>query len=726
MGKRLPGFIAIAVIFLLVIAFFYPLFYPEPKLIVTPDFGRSDAWHSSIAAKSILAQALHQRKLPLWEPTLGDGYPLFADGLVGALYLPTIFLFSLLPLVPAINILIVFSFIIGGLGMYVWLRLLGIYTLPAVFGGVTYMFSGIFITQIPHLMIIPTLSLIPWFFVGIQRIIQKPTLGSVGFLAFIIGQEILVGFPQSTVIGLSFTLFYFIWQLRNIADRTIRIIACMLSLGLGIGIGSIQLFPSWEFFKQTTAFEGFAPEIALYFSYPIKHLITFLSPFALGNPRDGTYPLFNEFDGSIFWENTGYIGLVPLFFIFISRVWNKDKATSLQSLTHWLFVVIVTGVLLMLGKHSPLYFLYSIPPLNMFRVPSRFLWMVVIALVMLASIGLHKLWTHASTRLRGVLVIILLIHFSQIISLWQSYHAIVAASDWLATPPIVSSLTNTSKIITIGSPVSYNAIFQSEGWQKNEPYYFLRNTLAPNSNAIWNIPSHDVYPGRPLRRLELINSLLAQELTIDTNAATISANGIKLLQVMGINRIITSLPLTQDKLILQTSRSDLHHAVTSYAIPNQCPRAYITTNLHIAKTITEAYKIFRDSKFIPCNQAIVENKLAIREHNSNVVVRVERDDGESLSLTVRDNPTASLLVVSDTFYPGWFATVDNQQTDIYPVNINYRGVIVPAGDHKLSFTYRPKSLLYGVYISIASLTIVVTLMGYPVVFSLVGTLKKGH
>lgn len=48
-----------------------------------------------------------------------------------------------------------------------------------------------------------------------------------------------------------------------------------------------------------------------------------------------------------------------------------------------------------------------------------------------------------------------------------------------------------------------------------------------------------------------------------------------------------------------------------------------------------------------------------------------------------------LLVLRDSWYPGWVAFVDGKKTPIFRINGCFRGVIVPAGRHAVRFVYRP-------------------------------------
>jgi uncharacterized membrane protein YfhO len=68
-----------------------------------------------------------------------------------------------------------------------------------------------------------------------------------------------------------------------------------------------------------------------------------------------------------------------------------------------------------------------------------------------------------------------------------------------------------------------------------------------------------------------------------------------------------------------------------------------------------------------------------------------------------DAERRSLLVLTDTWFPGWKATVDGREVPIERVDYLIRGVPVPAGSHRVEFSYQPRSWTFGWVISLLAL-----------------------
>jgi hypothetical protein len=59
----------------------------------------------------------------------------------------------------------------------------------------------------------------------------------------------------------------------------------------------------------------------------------------------------------------------------------------------------------------------------------------------------------------------------------------------------------------------------------------------------------------------------------------------------------------------------------------------------------------------------------------------------------------AVLVLAENYYPGWRAYLDGRAAPIMRVNYNQRGVRVPAGEHRVSFVYRPRSFYGGLLLT---------------------------
>jgi hypothetical protein len=68
-----------------------------------------------------------------------------------------------------------------------------------------------------------------------------------------------------------------------------------------------------------------------------------------------------------------------------------------------------------------------------------------------------------------------------------------------------------------------------------------------------------------------------------------------------------------------------------------------------------------------------------------------------------------LLVVSDNWYPGWHASIDGNPADIWKVNTVVRGVVVGAGKHTITMTYRPFSVYFGLFCTLLGVAVAIIL-----------------
>jgi uncharacterized membrane protein YfhO len=69
-----------------------------------------------------------------------------------------------------------------------------------------------------------------------------------------------------------------------------------------------------------------------------------------------------------------------------------------------------------------------------------------------------------------------------------------------------------------------------------------------------------------------------------------------------------------------------------------------------------------------------------------------------------------LLIVSETFYPGWEAYVDGKPQPIYEVFGALRGVVLESGSHRVEMRYRPGIVTLGAALSFSAIVLSLLLM----------------
>jgi hypothetical protein len=78
--------------------------------------------------------------------------------------------------------------------------------------------------------------------------------------------------------------------------------------------------------------------------------------------------------------------------------------------------------------------------------------------------------------------------------------------------------------------------------------------------------------------------------------------------------------------------------------------------------------------------------------------RITRYESERVEIEV-DLKTPGIVVLADVFYPGWRLTIDGREAPIYRTNRMMRGAALPAGRHRLVYTYEPMSVKVGLALS---------------------------
>ncbi len=720
-------------IIIFVILFFSHLFYPHLSLFSTPDFGQSDIWQLNLPLKYFLSTSLKDGQWPVWNPYIGNGFPSLAEGQTGTFNIINLLLFRFFPFVIAYNLGYITIFLTSALGTYLYCQTIRLSKISSFFSSIIFAFSGFFIAHTSHFNLIQASSLLPWLFLATDKFLHSTRLKSRIFwgstLSFVLSQQMFAGFPQITFITLIAIILYFFFYLLSFKNRnsgtkikSLYLILFAFFIFLGFAASAIQFIPQKEFLDTSTRSGGFSGEFATYFSYPFKHIITMIFPYALGDPRRGTYPPFQNNDGSIFWENTGYIGWIPLVLAIVSLT-NIRKVHKVR----FYVLLLIFSFLLMTGKYSPLYFIFPLPPFSYFRVPSRFIILFVWSLCILAAYGLEQISTifdiARGQRLRGKFFrllhfvrkdklkgIIAIIAIIQLFSFALFYNPISSAEKVMEKPEVIKYLNplNEHKIYSYGSIPFWNNIFYQEGWQHNEKYLYYKNALSANQNVVYNIPSLNLYRAQTTRRYDiLINNLILSDINYPTFIATPSSLFVNLLRTFGVNRFITQYNLINTNYISLVTNLPVQYGIqpfSVYEIKDPLPNIYLTDNYKQISYIPELFATLQKSETLDHKVALIERPLALLpKDNSTLKYEIKKSSRSNLSLKldVVSNKKA-ILIFNNSYYPGWNVLVDGNAQTIFPVNLDQIGVIMDKGEHKVIFTYQPYSFLWGKRLTIGS------------------------
>ena len=151
-------------------------------------------------------------------------------------------------------------------------------------------------------------------------------------------------------------------------------------------------------------------------------------------------------------------------------------------------------------------------------------------------------------------------------------------------------------------------------------------------------------------------------------------------------------------------------------------------DIELVKTFNEALERMRSPQFDPCRHAVLTGVLpAVPEEAPSgediVKIRIRRAGRTELEV---EASSAGLLIVSESFYPGWYAYRNREPLGLYQANGVLQGVWVPEGHSNVVLEYSPTSVRVGCWMT-ASTFAGVALWGLLLLFSAqIGRNTKGR
>lgn len=347
---------------------------------------------------------------PLWMPYFFSGMPTFGN----VAYVPHNISYLQVAVVSTMKLLflnatmswMVVHYLLGGIFMFLLMRVWKFSRLAALFAALTFMLNpyGIGLAAEGHGSKLQALSYLPLTFLLTHLLLERRDLLSFGLFVAGIGTLLLTNHMQIVYYVLMVIGLYLLYQIvldmkgdKLVAAKKIALFAGGIFLGLCI---SSYIYLSVYEYTQFSirgggtegATGGLTWDYATNWSFHPAELFNFLIPSFFGFSSNYVYNWQGEMRGlPLYWgtmpftTSTQYVGILPILLSAIALMYRRNKMT--------LFFALLTLVLFLVsfGKHFALIYnlLFNyLPFFNKFRVPVMILHLLPFTTGILGAFGL--------------------------------------------------------------------------------------------------------------------------------------------------------------------------------------------------------------------------------------------------------------------------------------------------------------------------------------------------
>lgn len=653
----------------------------------------------------------------------------------------------------------------GGMGMVFLARHLEMSTLAQAVCGLCFSLCGYLVARVSFFSMIYTASWLPWviYFVSFIALpckgslspMDSPKWGALLSISFML----LAGHAQlSSYILLLSASWVLAWRIREGGLRSgMRSIWQLSKIILGaLILTAVQLLPTAEYLLNSYRSGGVDYGTAVVYSFWPWRLITLIAPSFFGDPGQGDY-----WGYASYWEDAVYLGVLPFLLSLYSLISLFKKKSSTQktekdqTLITYLLIILAFGLFFSLGKNNPAYYyLYRyVPIFSMFNAPSRWLIWVEFALILLAGWGVDRLraphgrslyWLRLATAGGGAVtlgalfarillpdvvptfvkatattgvwlvcsgllllfvpnvehrskrsfwsaIVIAVVFFDLIYASWNLNPSISIAFFRRGTllTPFVNAFSNGQRIylpLKDEYLLKFNRFLRFDDYNPIEDRQNLRLVMLPNLNLLDGIPSVNNFDPLVTSRYRFFMEEMGR-LDEREKRAWLKALGVTLIEEMDVRQ---PTGVTFEELDGAEFVSWVNCA--RYARDGE-------TALAIFREMVKQTDQFvvienEDTAFSPdCGKAKIPSIQIVDRRATSLLLEVSTEDH-------------GWLLVRDSWYPGWEASIDDQNVFVYRANYLFKAIRVGPGRHTVSFNYRPLSFSIGGLVSLIGWLIV--------------------
>lgn len=638
---------------------------------------------------TFLRDELHENRFALWNPYNYGGYPIFAN-IQACFFHPLVLASALISsrlswysLPMLLEWMVVLQVWMGGVAAYRLFREFGLGSASAWTGAAMFETGSYFASRAEHIDSMMAAAWMPLAWLAVWKLREKLRSDWLAVLALALGLSIWGGFPQATVAVFGSTVMFAVLlaALRMARPTTIAWAGC--GCALGILLAALPFIPTtqlteWSVAKYRVDWLGTGG--GLYW----QSLVSLVAP-----------NHYNIFDLSHFqgpWDPTFlylYSSIGGLLLAIFALFARRHRTTALFGL------MLLFGSLWMLGDKTILWrtFFPLLPEKVRIGIHPEYTYCIFsLAIAGLAAIGLDTLRV-ANVFRWAIGVIIALDLFlvgsgrpMNVSSLKQDPGVTRDAFDGSAI-----LLNEVRRYVNQNVPPwRFDTVDASMEWTYAAPILQLPSAAGISPLALENAIQLRLFLHDGVRwgwnyPLEKLDSPVVDLLNIRYVIAR--REDLPRLAALAKFRHIASLP-----------GNELFENTKVF------PRFFLVHRVRAVKSVEEARDLILRHQIDLRETALVEDLAELPTYAGA---------GRDEVTTLKYEPTAlevaiqasrpSFLVFSETNYPGWKAWLDDAPSPIVSTDIALRGVVVPAGVHRVRMEFRPLILPISLGISLATM-----------------------
>lgn len=365
------------------------------------DFGDLVVTH--LPFRQFYAECLQRGERFHWYPDIYCGFDLQGEGQAG-LYHPLHWaLYRWVPLDLAFNLEFLSSYLLLLPGMALLLRRWVVPWDAAVLAGLCFTFGGFNLVHFMHLNVVSVVAHIPWMLLAVDGLVRSRRPGDRAWWMLLLGvataSQMLLGHPQFVWYSGMVEAAYAIFLLAIGAGPWRRIATLGFAKVLGLFAAGIQLMPTLDAAARSTRSAPGPDYLAVGSLHPANFLQT-IAPYLY---RSRVYapetwiidhhqpPAISVTDWRT--HEFGFYGgaLVVVLIAWLLIRWRQIEP-RFGRLAAWSGIILGSGAILSLGAFSPLFpSLLRIPTFDMFRVSARAVLLIDLASAILVGLAFSEL-----------------------------------------------------------------------------------------------------------------------------------------------------------------------------------------------------------------------------------------------------------------------------------------------------------------------------------------------